>query len=162
MGLRLTAPSNFASGEARRPRRPALHAVMLSSSYITATEGLIIRRKGTGEALFAARAFAAGEPVFAFTHLTWRATRDAFTTEDPNGRHLHYPLLARVAHSCDPNCRPSFELMALIARRDIAPGEPISVDFLSTEGAINEPFDCRCGAATCRGRIERADPSQPR
>jgi hypothetical protein len=52
--------------------------------------------------------------------------------------------------------------MALIARRDIAPGEPISVDFLSTEGAINEPFDCRCGAATCRGRIERADPSQPR
>jgi SET domain-containing protein len=112
----------------------------------------------TGDALVAVRPFQAGEPIFAFSHVSWRPARDGNTVEDPRGRHVYDPLLARVAHSCAPNCRPSFELMALIARRDIAAGEILTFDYLSTESAIFEPFDCGCGAPDCRGRIERVNP----
>lgn len=109
-----------------------------------------------GEALVAARAFEAGEVVFTFDHVIWRPRRDAQTVEGPRGHHFHDPLLSRVAHACDPNCRPCFELMALMARRDIAAGERLTFDYLSTESAICAPFDCQCGARACRGRIERA------
>jgi len=121
-----------------------------------APEGLEIRHIGTGEALFAARAFAAGEPIFKFERVSWRPRRDRYTVETPDGQHLYDPILARVAHGCDPNGRPSFELMALIARRDIAAGELISFDYLSTEKAIADPFDCYCGAANCCGRVQTA------
>lgn len=43
-----------------------------------------------------------------------------------------------------------------MARRDIAAGELISFDYLSTETEIAEPFDCHCGAPGCRRRIDTA------
>jgi SET domain-containing protein len=42
----------------------------------------------------------------------------------------------------------------MIARREIAAGEPITFDYATTERAIRFPFDCVCGAPACRGRIE--------
>ncbi|HEX7758491.1 MAG TPA: SET domain-containing protein-lysine N-methyltransferase [Caulobacteraceae bacterium] len=135
------------------PTPPAL-AIVPAPQPITPPNGLAIRHIGTGEALYAARAFAAGEPVFKFAKVSWRPRRDRYTVETPEGQHLYEPLLARVGHACDPNTRPSFDLMALIARRDIAAGEAITFDYLTTELAIADPFDCYCGALTCRGRIE--------
>jgi len=155
MGLHLANGLDPSSGEFPRmlhARRPET-----ASTAVSATGGLIVRRVGVGEALVAVRPFEAGEPVFTFSHVSWRPGRDCLTVEDPRGRHVYDPLLARVAHSCDPNCRPSFELMALIARRDIAAGETLTFDYLSTESAISEPFDCHCGAPACRGRVERAE-----
>lgn len=35
----------------------------------------------------------------------------------------------------------------------IAPGDELVYDYLSTETAQAEPFDCRCGARGCRRRI---------
>ncbi|MBS0409988.1 MAG: hypothetical protein JSR86_08745 [Proteobacteria bacterium] len=119
-----------------------------------APEGLEIRHIGTGEALFAARVFEAGEPLFEFERASWRPRRDRFTVETPDGQHLYDPILARVAHGCDPNGRISFRLMALVARRDIAAGELVTTDYLATESAIADPFDCHCGAANCRRRVQ--------
>ena len=45
-----------------------------------------------------------------------------------------------------------------IGGRDIAAGEILTFDYLYTESAIFEPFDCGCGAPDCRGRIERVNP----
>jgi D-alanine-D-alanine ligase len=55
-------------------------------------------------------------------------------------------------HSCDPNTR--FEGLDVIATRRIAAGEELTLDYAEFLDATSEPFDCRCGAATCRGRVE--------
>jgi uncharacterized protein len=127
---------------------------------ICTTGSLFVRQDAAGDTLIALRGFEAGEAVFTFDHVVWRLVRDRQTVEDPRGRHVYDPLLARMAHSCDPNCRPCFQLMAMVARRAFAPGDTLTFDYLSTESAIAEPFDCRCGAANCRGRIQRAEAAQ--
>ena len=116
-------------------------------------DGLMIKRDATGEALYATRRFEAGETVFECRRVTWRVERDRHTFEHPSGHHLFDPVLAKTAHGCAPNCRLSTDLMATIARRDIAKGERITIDYQKTEGALGYPFDCVCGAPTCRGRI---------
>ncbi len=58
-------------------------------------------------------------------------------------------------HSCDPNAW--LQGLDLVARRDIAAGEEVTADYATFAGADAEPFDCRCGAADCRGTIGPAD-----
>lgn len=62
-------------------------------------------------------------------------------------------------HSCDPTCRAVIRedyTVLLYARREIAPGESITVDYEQFEmDLVNQGVDfmCECGAATCRGHI---------
>jgi hypothetical protein len=42
---------------------------------------------------------------------------------------------------------------SLIARRSIAAAERLTFDYVSTEWDMAAPFDCACGAASCRGRV---------
>ena len=81
------------------------------------------------KSLVAGRAYAAGEPVLMLDHVTWRADWRRGAVRHPSGRYFQDPLLDGVVHGDNPNCRFSFELMALIARRDIRAGEVISNDF---------------------------------
>ena len=55
-------------------------------------------------------------------------------------------------HSCDPNTR--FEGLDVIATRRIVAGEELTLDYAEFLDATSAPFDCQCGAASCRGRIE--------
>jgi len=98
------------------------------SSHLCATGSLIFRCVDGRETLVAIRPYRAGEVIFTFDHATWRAGRDAFTVDDARGRPVYDPLLARVAHGRDPNCRADFDLMALVARRHIAAGETLTVE----------------------------------
>ena len=59
-----------------------------------------------------------------------------------------------TAHSCAPNCRISFEDMAMVSLRGIGAGEAITFDYATTESIMSQAFDCLCGAPSCRGRIE--------
>ena len=106
-----------------------------------------------GERLYAVRRYGAGEVVLEFEQVAWQPTRDRYTVEHPFGEHFHHPLLAKVSHSCEPNCRVSFRDRTLVAIRPIAPGDPITFDYQSTETRISRPFDCDCGSPACRGRI---------
>lgn len=57
-----------------------------------------------------------------------------------------------INHSCDPNCyvysvhRERF----LLARRDIAAGEEISMDY-ALNAIDGDVWDCRCNSENCRG-----------
>ncbi len=115
--------------------------------------GVEVRRDPTGEGLYALRPFAAGEAVFAFEYVTW-GPRDSHTVEHPDGGHFRDPVLIYTGHSCAPNCRISFQAMAMVALREIEVGEAITFDYATTESAITQAFDCLCGAPGCRGRIE--------
>lgn len=62
-------------------------------------------------------------------------------------------------HSCDPNAW--MDGLNLVARRPIAKGEEITSEYATFAGDHLTEFDCKCGAATCRGRIHSTDYLQP-
>jgi len=56
-----------------------------------------------------------------------------------------------LRHSCDPNARLAG--LDVVARRDIARGEPVTIDHATTHGPGMPAFECHCGSAACRGTI---------
>ncbi|HNA01723.1 MAG TPA: SET domain-containing protein-lysine N-methyltransferase, partial [Ferruginibacter sp.] len=54
-------------------------------------------------------------------------------------------------HSCDPNTR--YEGLNVVALRNIFKGEELTLNYADFLDEHMEPFDCRCGAASCRGRV---------
>jgi len=109
-------PERFVRPDATPATRPRSHC----------PDGLAVLRKAEGDALHAARAFAAGEPVFEFKQVTWLVEPGFRTVTHSCGRYFFDPTLAMVARTADPNCRIALDLMMLIARRDIAKGERIT------------------------------------
>ena len=115
-------------------------------------------RHGTG--LFVRRAFRAGEVVYTVAkgrvvtragipaltplqrdHLD-RIGEDAFEVIEPPG--------CDINHSYEPNLEERDRQG--IALRDLAAGEEITLDY-DRIAHLDEPFPCRCGAATCRGMV---------
>jgi D-alanine-D-alanine ligase len=64
-----------------------------------------------------------------------------------------------INHSCDPNAW--LEGLNLAARRDIAPGEEITLDYATFCNEAMRPFPCSCGTAHCRAVIRGTDYLQP-
>ena len=61
-----------------------------------------------------------------------------------------------INHSCDPNLR--YDAAGnVVAARTIRKGEEVFIDYGCFIVNFDEPFDCSCGAASCRGRIRRQD-----
>jgi cephalosporin-C deacetylase len=63
-----------------------------------------------------------------------------------------------VNHSCSPNAGlvivgEDGADVRLVALRDIKPGEQVTFDYSTTMDEDDFEFDCRCGAAGCRGRM---------
>jgi len=64
-----------------------------------------------------------------------------------------------INHSCDPNTW--LDGLNLVARRAIARGEEIRVDYATYGNNILAPFVCTCGAGSCRGEVRGDDHLQP-
>jgi hypothetical protein len=58
-----------------------------------------------------------------------------------------------LSHGCDPNCRLDMTAFALVALKDVTPGDILTIDYAATEDRLHRQFACRCGAAGCRGWI---------
>ena len=123
-----------------------------------------------GAGLFATGPIAAGETV-----LLWGG--DSYTDEEgaavarSEGRFTmqwdeglfgregvgdHHAFL--INHSCDPNVWMQ-DVFTLTARRDISPREELAMDYAMIRGEADyrSEWDCKCGAAECRGRVTGAD-----
>ena len=59
-------------------------------------------------------------------------------------------------HSCAPNLWVEGAL-TIIARRDIVPGEELTIDYATQTGTEAWRMTCRCGAPACRREITGAD-----
>lgn len=59
-----------------------------------------------------------------------------------------------LLHSCDPNCRLDMSDFSLHAIKKIRPLDKVTVDYEATEDYLYNTFDCDCGSANCRGKIE--------
>lgn len=58
-------------------------------------------------------------------------------------------------HSCDPNLAIQGQIV-LVAMRDIAPGEELTIDWATTDD-LDYAMDCHCGRPQCRGTVTGKD-----
>lgn len=65
-------------------------------------------------------------------------------------------VIVYMNHSCDPNTEVNTTTMTIVARRDIAPGEPLTFFYPSTEWEMDRPFVCACGTDRCVGIVAGA------
>ncbi len=65
-----------------------------------------------------------------------------------------------VNHSCNPNAG-MISPTALVAMRNITPGEEVCYDYAMSDGSPYDEFKCVCGAANCRQRVTGNDWSVP-
>lgn len=75
------------------------------------------------------------------------------------GRHLLLDPAHAVRygnHSCDPNLWHA-DATTLVARRAIAAGEELTVDYATHTGMPTWTMACRCGATGCRGTVTGQD-----
>ncbi len=125
-----------------------------------------------GYGIVATRPIAAGEVVFRgeerphrivtrrHVERTWSAADQALF------RHYAVPISDQVYviwdddpsswapqnHSCDANT--GYEGLDVVARRAIAAGEELTLDYHELLDEASEAFECRCGAPSCRGRVQ--------
>ncbi len=115
--------------------------------------------------LIAVRPIAAGKKVFMVTgRETPIPTRysiqvgpslhlDQDDSHDANEVVRRYPW-RYMDHACDP--ATLIRNRAVIARRDIAPGDAITFNYNTTEYDMAEPFRCHCESALCVGLVRGA------
>jgi D-alanine-D-alanine ligase len=65
-----------------------------------------------------------------------------------------------INHACDPNTW--LDGLDLVARRDIPPGEELTVDYATFCGPAMRSFECHCGSPDCRRVILGTDYLLPR
>lgn len=137
-----------------------------------------MRRSGIhGRGVFAVRRLKADEALVEYKgeRISWKEAlrRHPHDPEQPNhtfyfsledGRVIdgkHGGNSARwINHSCAPNCRAEEDdgRVFIYAARDIAAGEELFFDYgLVLEGRhtkkVKKEYECRCGAASCRGTM---------
>ncbi|MFM8437766.1 MAG: SET domain-containing protein-lysine N-methyltransferase, partial [Candidatus Kapaibacterium sp.] len=55
-------------------------------------------------------------------------------------------------HSCEPST--AFDGLNVVALRDIARGEELTLDYAEVLDETAAPFACTCGSSRCRGMIK--------
>jgi SET domain-containing protein len=61
-----------------------------------------------------------------------------------------------INHSCDPNAGLHGQV-AIVAMRDIRPGEEVTIDYAMCDGDPADSFDCLCGSPICRNMVTGND-----
>jgi len=124
-----------------------------------------------GYGIYALRNLEAGETIFkgegrAQRLVTRRHVERDWTAKDKEVfKRYAYPLSSEVFllwdndpsgwapqnHCCTPNT--AYEGLDVVTLRPIAKGEELTLDYASFLDENMEPFQCRCGAAQCRGLV---------
>jgi uncharacterized protein len=157
------------AGQRGRPSSPLKENRMVGKPTCYASPRLVGTRcaaKG-GRAVLARERIACGELLAVFAGAVLE-TGD-LTRLAPDQRRLvlqvdeHHYLLSLVEgcadwvnHCCEPNAGLRGQV-TLVALRDIEAGEEICYDYAMSDGSPYDGFECRCGAARCRGRVSGDD-----
>jgi SET domain-containing protein len=127
-----------------------------------------------GRGLFARAAITAGDIVavkggHVLTAAQWAALEPALgaaeiqLTDDlviaPVDREHRDGSMLFTNHSCDPNLAIQGQIV-LVAMRDIAPGEELTIDWATTDDG-DYTLACRCGSPRCRRVVTGKDWMKP-
>ena len=116
------------------------------------------KKNNRQNALFAIRAFQAGETISDFNAGTISSEPSYLTVQVGPSRHitLQPEFLQYINHSCGPNVFFDTTRMALIALKTIMPNEELVFFYPSTEWMMTQSFRCYCGQPGCLGEIRGA------
>lgn len=110
-----------------------------------------------GAQLVTEKAYAQGEIVASIADFTVVSTPTYQTIQIGAGQHIEeLGVIDYMNHSCAPNTEIDTTAMTIRAARDIAPGEPLTFFYPSTEWEMDRPFICACGAERCVGLVAGA------
>lgn len=92
-----------------------------------------------------------------FEHYCWQTDADQWDgmTGDPDRDPVNF-----INHSCDPNMH-FLDDDTLVARRDIPPGEQLTLDYATCDTVYAVIEHCQCDAMLCRGKITAQDAYNP-
>lgn len=139
---------------------PDVRAAATAAGYTILCPCPLVHVKANGamrQTTFAARRIPKGTRFFK-VHGLVLPFPTVYTIQLERGRHLQFADGAQcLAHSCTPNVRVMVDAesrsLDCLALRDIAEGEVIAFNYLTTEWDMSTPFPCLCGDAQCFGRI---------
>jgi len=116
----------------------------------------IVETVGYGRSLRARVAFAAGDVIAPLTgSVTDRP--DRYSIQVGADEHVEPGTpMKYLDHACDPSTYIDTDAKTCVALRDIAPGEALTMGYPATEWQMDAPFECRCGAKGCLGRVTGA------
>lgn len=84
-----------------------------------------------------------------------RRKAELHTVQKSEGVHIYDEwFTGLVLHSCDPNTYFDQEEETFVAVKEINPADILTCDYQATEDFLARPFECKCGEANCRGRME--------
>jgi SET domain-containing protein len=122
-----------------------------------------VRENERYKGVFATEDIRSGSVIF---HLrgTVSTRPTKYTIQLGEERHLECPPIRKASdkldycwkylnHSCAPNGYINAAELIFLALRDIAMGEEITFNYLTTESELAAPFRCICGSANCFGFI---------
>jgi len=121
------------------------------------TDCFLVKSNGHGEQATHARySYQAGELVY-LVRGEARSERTRRTIQVGPGQHIHDPCAEFINHSFTPNLEVRGR--RLVAIMEIAEGDELTFNYLSSESAIAAPFLChetgrRVDSETCRDEVE--------
>jgi hypothetical protein len=137
------------------------------SSYLSPKIQARPKANGNGNGIFAQQVLKRGELLAVFGGVVYEW--DTFINLQERERSLciqvedNLFLVPRpigdgdyVNHCCNPNAGLSGQI-ALVAMRDIQPGEEICFDYAMSDTAAYDEFACECGAPNCRRSVTSSD-----
>jgi SET domain-containing protein len=123
---------------------------------------LVIRIDKTieGRGMFAAKPIKAGELVVLWggdvvERAQWEKLAEHQKRQSAQAEENLYLVSSKpgpgdwINHSCDPNAGLEGQI-AVVAIRDIAPGEEVTIDYAMCDGDPDDSFECLCGSPRCR------------
>ena len=123
----------------------------------TLTPTVEIRPKCKGVGVFALCRIGLGEEISRVQGQP-REEPTRFTLQVDGSLHLDLgeEVPAKMNHSCEPNAVVRYtdiRELAILALRDIDPGEEVRINYCASEEKMAEPFQCNCGSDGCYGMV---------
>jgi SET domain len=112
--------------------------------------------RGDGQkGLFANAGISAGEVLITYDGpVIDHATRYSIQVDDDKHIEGTAESNAFLNHSCAPTAFVDWTGPKLRAMRDLAAGEEITCNYLTTDWELHECFECKCGAPNCHGKLK--------
>jgi len=117
---------------------------------------LIGERAAGGKGLFAADSFKRDDVLISFRGYPMVSEPTRISLQIDVDRHIEgsEETNAYLNHSCDPTAYYDYSGVYLRARRDIAAGEEVTVNYNAGDYDLHEKFACRCGSPRCVGLVQ--------
>jgi hypothetical protein len=126
-----------------------------------------VRESDSYKGVFATQDICSGSVIFRLQG-TISTRPSKYTIQIGDERHLGAPAIVTASnkldycwkylnHSCAPNGFINVNDLTFMALTGIAAGDEITFNYLTTEAAMDVPFNCRCGSKNCFGFIQGRD-----